>query len=156
VSGIHADSARSSRAATGQASALSRASSTDLGGSRLTAGASGSLLRNRKARLRAGRSPPPGGAAGRRIALEALRFRAVNASPRRAKVRRGGSRRRRAQSEKPSPHSILSPRHTGGSEGEKLQSCQKAHDALQRRTNREQVSKPSIVFAEDYCGTGVA
>jgi hypothetical protein len=69
-----------SRAATGQASALSRASSTDLGGSRLSAAASGSAVRNRKARLRAGRSPPPAGAAGRRIALEALRFRAVNAS----------------------------------------------------------------------------
>jgi len=39
---------------------------------------------------------------------------------------------------------------------EKLQPCQMAHDALQRRTNQKRVSTTSVVFARDSRGTGVA
>jgi hypothetical protein len=60
------------------------------------------------------------------------------------------------QSQKPSPHSILWPRHTGGNDGEKLQSCQKVDDAVQGRTNRDRVSTTSVVFANESRGTGVA
>jgi hypothetical protein len=155
VSGIHADSARASRPATGPASAR-RASSTDLGGSRPTAGASGSVVRNRKVRVWAGRWPPPPGVAGRRIALEALRFRAMKCQPRRVKVRGGSSRHGEAKAKNLRP--IRYSRRVIPV-GTRAKSCSLATRPMTlcraARIVSRFLSPPSYLLAI-YCGTGVA